>query len=39
MVIGCDLAAKLKPAHPWKSYVKNDATDSVMIATVEVLLG
>jgi hypothetical protein len=38
MVIGCELAAKLKPTHAWKTDVQNDATDSVMIA-VEVVLG
>jgi hypothetical protein len=39
MVIGCEPAAKLKPAHAWQPDVENDAADSVMIATVEVLLG
>jgi hypothetical protein len=39
MVIGCEVAAKLKPTHALQPDVQNDATDPVMIATVEVLLG
>jgi hypothetical protein len=39
MVISCELAAKLKPAHAGQPDIQNDATDCVMIATVEVLLG
>jgi hypothetical protein len=39
MVISSELAAKLKPTHAWQPDVQNDATDSVMIASVQVLLG
>src|ERR1700758_921205 len=39
MVISRKLAAKFKPIHAWQPDVQNEAADSFMNATVEVLLG
>jgi hypothetical protein len=39
MEISCEPAAKLKPTHAGQPDIQNDATDAIMIAIVEVLLG